>query len=166
MKNLQYPLLLLCFSLKVIAQDFEVPKDYKFEKAEDYKSYQEDVISCINWLEKTAVNDQESKRKEASKFLLVWLTGSPDVRIEIGENIVTFISSSPDLLMIFMGGWTKYSLETGKIDDKIGGNLAGIEDVIEFYLKNKEFLKKDKNIEKYIKMKDKGTLKEYIEKNA
>jgi len=76
------------------------------------------------------------------------------------------MGTSPDLLMIFMGGWAKYSLESKDFKNKNSGSMAGIESVIEFYTKNKDFMPKDKNIEKYIKMKDKGTLKEYIEKNA
>jgi len=35
------------------------------------------------------------------------------------------------------------------------GNLKGIESVIDFYQKNKTSLQKDKNVEKYIKMKGK-----------
>jgi hypothetical protein len=94
------------------------------------------------------------------------LTGSPNVSIDIKPEIVTFVGDTPELLLIFMGGWAKYSLESKDFKNKIGGSTAGIEAVIEFYTKNKDLLSKDKNIEKYIKMKDKGTLKDYIEKNA
>ena len=95
-----------------------------------------------------------------------WITGSPTVSIEIKEEIVSFLGINPDLLMIFMGGWTKYSLETKDFNNKIKGNQMGIEAVIDFYLKNKENLKKDKNVEKYIKLREEGKLNEYISKNA
>ena len=76
------------------------------------------------------------------------------------------MGTSPDLLMIFLGGWAKYSLESKEFDNNIAGSLAGIESVIVFYVQNKDLLPKDKHIEKYIKMKNKGTLKDYIKKNA
>jgi len=38
--------------------------------------------------------------------------------------------------------------------------------VIEFYSKNKDLMPKNKNVEKYIRMKDKGELRGYIEDNA
>jgi hypothetical protein len=69
-------------------------------------------------------------------------------------------------LIIFIGGWTKYALETKDFDNSVAGNMAGIESVIEFYSANKKFLPKDKNIEKYIKLKSKGELKNHIEKYA
>jgi len=70
------------------------------------------------------------------------------------------------LLMVFMCGWTKYSIETKDNNNTAMGNQKGIEAVIEFYTKNKEYLKKDNNVEKYIKLKENGKLEEYISKNA
>ena len=166
MKTITLSFILLTISIGLFAQDFEVPKNYKLDKAEDYAPYEQDVIKCFDWLMKTPINEQTSKRKEANAFLLKWLSGSPNVTIEIKQEIVTFMGTSPDLLMIFMGGWAKYSLESGNFNNKIEGSKAGIESVIEFYNSNRQALPKDKNVEKYIKMKEKGTLNEYIEKNA
>ncbi|MCD4793814.1 MAG: hypothetical protein K8R54_11300 [Bacteroidales bacterium] len=166
MKKLTFTLLFAIITIGLIAQDFEVPQNYKLDKVEDYALYEQDVINCVDWLMKTPLNKEASKRKDANAFLLKWMTGSPNVHLEIKQEIVTFISTSPDLFMLFMGGWTKYSLETKDFDDKVAGNMAGIKTVIDFYTKNKEFIKKDKNIEKYIKMKEKGKLKDFIKDNA
>lgn len=166
MKSTISTLILTIISIGLFSQDFEVPKNYKLDKAEDYAPYERDVVKCFDWLMKTSLNEQTAKRKEANTFLLKWLSGSPNVSIEIKQEIVTFMGTSPDLLMIFMGGWAKYSLESKDFKNKIAGSMARIESVIEFYTKNKNFMTKDKNVEKYIKMKDKGTLKAYIEKNA
>jgi hypothetical protein len=92
--------------------------------------------------------------------------GSPDVHIQINPKIVTFMNTSPDLLMIFMGGWAKHSIETKAYDDKVAGSLAGLESVVEYYDKNKSFIPKDKSVEKYVKMKQKGTLQKYVEENV
>jgi hypothetical protein len=166
MKTITLTLILTTISIGLFSQDFEVPKNYKLDKAEDYAPYEEDVVKCFDWLMKTSLNEQTAKRKEANAFLVKWLSGSPSVSVEIKQEIVTFMGTSPDLLMIYMGGWAKYSLESKDFKNKIAGSIAGIESVIEFYTKNKAFMPKDKNVEKYIKMKDKGTLNAYIEKNA
>jgi hypothetical protein len=165
MKTITLTLLLTILSVGVFAQEFEVPKDYKFQTAKDYAPYEKDIINCVTWLLNTPLTEQPDKRKESNAFLLKWLTGSPTIKIEIKGEIVTFMDT-PELLMLFMGGWAKYSLESGDLNNKVKGNMAGIEAVIEFYTKNKEALSKNKNVEKYIKMKEKGTLKEFIEKNA
>jgi hypothetical protein len=165
MKRFTLTLFAVALTFGIFAQDFEIPQNYKLEKAEDYAGYEKNVIACFNWLMDSPLNKETTKRKEANAFLLKWMSGSPNVHLEIKAGIVTFMDNA-DLLMIFMGGWTKYSLESKDFDDKVAGNKAGIEAVIEFYTKNKDVIGKDKNVEKYIKMKEKGKFDEYIKNNA
>lgn len=144
------------------AQEFNVPKNYILVKAEDYAPYEQDVLNSIDWILTTPNDEQLSKRNEINNFLLKWIAGSPTVSIEIHPEIVTFMGSSPDLLMMFLGGWTKYSIETKEYKDKVGGNIAGLEAVINFYTQNE--LPKDKNVEDLIKLHKNGKLKGYIER--
>lgn len=146
----------------LFGQGFQAPQNYSLEKAEDYAPYEQDVLDGINWLSETPVNKEADKRKEVCAFLMKWMMGSPHVKIEVGEA-VTFLGS-PDLLIGFLCGWTKYALETKNCADKLKGNLAGIEHAINMYQKNKDVLPKDKNIEKYIKLQSKGKLEEEIAK--
>jgi hypothetical protein len=165
MKAIGLTVIFILFHFAAPAQDFEVPKNYKLETSKDYDTYEKDIVNCVNWLTNTAVNVQTDKRKEANAFLLKWLSGSSKVHIEIKQEIVTFMDNG-ELLMIFIGSWAKYSLESGDFNNKIKGTSAGLESVIDFYTKNKGLIPKNKGVDQYLKMKEKGTLKEYIEKNA
>jgi len=159
--------ILFVFILVIVesqAQEFNVPKDYKLAKAEDYAPYEQDVIDGIKWILDTPIDEQLSKRKELNAFIMAWFTGSPTISVEIHPEIVSFMGSSPELLMIFLGGWTKYSLETKDFTNKVAGNLAGLEAAMEFYKKNK--LSKDKKIEDFIKLHKNDKLKGYIERRV
>lgn len=162
MKYVAILFLLVHIGNSLFAQDFQVPRNYKFEKAEDYAPYESVVIQCTDWLISTPANQQPELRKEVNQFLLKWLSGSPTVHIAIHQPIVPFMETNPDLLFLFMGAWAKYSLETKEFDDAVAGSLAGLEAVIAFYQKNKEVMPKDKHVEKFIKMKDKGTLSGFV----
>ena len=140
MKKFLLTLLLITGSSYVFSQNFEVPENYSLETEEDFSKYQQDVIDGINWLEKTPVNAISSKKDETIQFLLLWMIGSPDVHIEIKAEIVNFLNTSPDLLIFFLGGWTKYTLETKDSSNKTANSVAGINAVIDFYQKNKDFL--------------------------
>ena len=153
-------------ALNLVAQEFEVPKNYILKQKEDFSKYENEVLKGIDWLIQTPLNAQPEKRKEINTFVMTWLTGSPNVTIDIKPEIVSFIEPNADLIMIFMCGWTKYSLETKDYSNRIKESQKGVEAVIEFYIKNKENLKKDKNVEKYIKLKEEGKLEDYISKNA
>lgn len=166
MKNTVFLLLVFFSATSLFAQDFHVPRNYTLEAAEDYAPYEADIIACFNWIMETPPNEQNSKREDANAFLLKWISGSPEVLIELNTKIITFIESSPYMLLIFMGGWTNYALETREFDNKVAGSLAGIEAVISYYNKYVDVLGADKKIEKYIKMQQKGTLEEYIQKKA
>jgi hypothetical protein len=153
-------------SIFVKAQEFQVPKDYAFESVDDYKPYENEVVKCVDWLVDTPMFQNPPKRKQASAFLLKWVMGSPYVHIEISPEIVSFAGTSPDLLMVFLGGWAKHSIESEAYNDKVAGNVAGLESVMEFYETNKGLIPKDKSVEKYMKMKKKGTLRDFVEKKV
>ncbi|MBR9919742.1 MAG: hypothetical protein GYB31_02820 [Bacteroidetes bacterium] len=154
----------LFFSLnQVFAQQFEVPSDYKLETAEDFAFYERQVIACVDFLNNTSPKEQQEKRQEASAFLLQWLMGAPNVTVELNEHFITFAESSPELLSIYLGGWTRHALLTGE-KTNFAGNLAGLEAVINYYNRYRALLNKDRNVEKFIKMQEKGKLADYIRK--
>ena len=136
-------------------------ENIQLKTKEDYAKYEQDVINGYNWLVKTPVGENRQRRKEISAFLMKWMTGSPNVSLELSEKIVTYMDCG-ECLMIFMSGWTNYALTTKDFNNKLKGNLAGTKSVIEFYKKNKKSLGKNKAIEKFIKLDNKNELEDYI----
>ena len=139
-------------------------KNYELKTKEDFAKYEQDVIEGYNWLIETPMGENPQKRKELNEFLIQWMSGSPNLSIEISEKIVTYMDCG-ECLMMFMGGWAKYAIETKDFKNRIKGNLAGTESVIKFYLSNKETLGKNISIEKLIKLKEENKLEEYIKSN-
>lgn len=109
---------------------------------EEFIESEEQVLATINWLETTPFDEQEDKEKQKA-LLFAWLTNSPTVTLELNADILTF-TKNPDLIIIFMGGWAKYSLENNYSKDNTQGSLAGLKSVIKVY-KNLS-LKKDKEV--------------------
>ncbi len=134
---------------------------YQLKTKEDYAKYEQDVINGYNWLMDNPINLEATKRKEVNAFLIQWMTGSPNVSIKLSEKIVTYLDCEECLIM-FMGGWAKYALESKDFKNKVKGNLAGTESVIKFYLLNKKSLGQNKAIEKFVKLKEEKKLEEYI----
>lgn len=163
MKTLFLSLALSLFAISLSAQDFEVPKKFKPKNKKEYAEYEPAVIQAIDWLQETPLSEQAAKRKDVNAFVMLWLSGSPEVSISLKPDIITFMECA-DCLMVFMGGWAKYSLEN-KDKDELKGSLAGVEKVIEFYTNNKAHIGKNKGVEKFIKLKEKGKLENYIKSN-
>jgi hypothetical protein len=155
----------LILSIQIsFAQTFQVPQNVTLKTNEDYAKYEKDIISFVNWLEETPVNEQQDKRKAGSAFFITWITGAPNVTIELNADIANF-AENPDLLVAFMGGWTRFVLENPKEGtDVLKGNMAGLKTAIKIYKKGNG-IKKSKNIDKLIKMDDAGELEKWVASN-
>ena len=124
----------------------------------------EELLKKYNWLLKTPIGAETEKRKEYNASLIRWMTESPDVTIELSQTISPYMTDCIDCMVIFMGGWSEYTLSTKKYS-KTEAALVGTERVIEFYLRNKQQLGVNNDIEKFIKLKEKNKLKNFIKKN-
>ncbi len=142
------------------AQSYEVPKDYTLKTKEDYTKYEQDVINTVDWLQQTSWDEQQDKRKEASAFLIAWLTGSSTVTITIQAPLAKMCDKNPDLLIIFMGGFTKYALQHKDAQNANAANVAGFRALIAKYQMEKNH-KKQSAVEKLIKIDQDGKLEEW-----
>lgn len=155
---------LVVSSFSLYGQEYMVPKNVKFENKGDYATYEPQVKETIGWLLATSLGKEPTKRTEANTFLMMWLTGTPDVSINVNTDLLPFVKKSPELLMPFIAGCVRYSLENNYSKDEIQINKAGLETIVAFYRNNRGYLKKDDNIEKYEKLIEKGKLEEDIKK--
>lgn len=158
MKKLFVIALCLLFSQMAWAQKFSVPNiPEKIEKSE-YVNYEKDFLRCMDWLE--SHSPSATQRKDVNSFVLWWLSGTPDVHIEVSTDVANF--QNGDLLLLYIGGWAKHSINNPDASD-VDGSMAGFETVINYYQKYKDSIGKNKGVEDIIKMKNKGTLRQHIE---
>ena len=127
---------------------------------EEFIASEKKVLATIDWLEVAPFEKEDDKRNKEKVVLLAWITNSPTVTLEINANVLTFNKKNPDLMLTFMGGWTKFCLQNNYSTDNVKGSFAGIKSIIKVY-KNLS-LKKDKEVEKLIVMDDKGELENWV----
>lgn len=127
-----------------------------------YIQHEPQVIADIDWLNYYPLGEQQELRDDKNRFVLMWMSGSPSVKIGMDDRIVTFQGGEPWLLMAYMMGWTKYSLEHNYSADPIECTTAALANVVSFYNRNRKSLGKNKEVEKYAKMIKEDTLKKYI----
>lgn len=143
-----------------LAQEFQVPENYKLETKEDYARYVPDVLRCIDYLEATPL-DAEG-RQDANAFLLKWITGSPTVTIQILPYAVDLVQNNKQLLMIFLGGWTKHAILHPEETDSLAGQMAGLESMLMVYAEG-ESVKQDDTLNDLLEREKENTLREWLE---
>ena len=159
MKKLALIVLGVLLMQGVNAQKFVIPTiPGNIEKSE-YAKYTQDAMSCVDWLK--SHGPKAARRDDVATFAFWWITGTPDVHMTLTEDMMKFKDS--DLLMLMLGGWAQYAVQNNS-DDQLEGCLAGVNTALEYYEKYRKELPRDKGAEQFIKMRDKGTLKSYLEK--
>jgi len=160
-----FTIFLLIAGLNSMAQLSPVPKSYSLTTPEDYNKYEKDVINVINWLEQTPWNPKNGERQIANSFFLAWMSGSPTVTVEVSDDILMKImEKNKELLFAYMGGYTKYTLQTHADKTSFDLNkakLAGFKAVIAKYNVEKK-RSRDKNVEMLAQLDGEGKLENWI----
>lgn len=132
---------------------------------EEFTASEPLVINTINWLEDTPLDQEPDKRQEQSSLLIGWISGSPQVTVKLEEKMMPFMKKGNEqLMLIFMGGWTKYCLQNNYSRDDVQCNLAALHSTIKVYKKGLG-LKKNKEMEKLIALDVKGQLEQWVKDN-
>jgi hypothetical protein len=132
------------------------------ETKEEFVASEPRVIATVDWLENTPIDEQEDKHKMQYALLIGWLTNSPTVTLTMNEYVMDYTKKNSELLIIFMGGWTKYSLENEYSTDAVQCNLAGLRSMIKVYKTGK--LKKDKKMQELADLDAAGGLEAWVKK--
>jgi phosphoketolase len=150
------------FSTTLSAQEFTVPKDLQLETAEDYLAQNDNIIAAVIWLRDTHLNKEQQKRKRVNTSLLQWLTGTPTMTLTLGPGLADY-GNCADCLMLYMGGYAKAVIESGN-DDPLATNVAAVRTVMDFYRTSKGRIGKNKVLQKFLKMEEKGKLEAEVAK--
>jgi len=148
------------------AQSTDIQHDYDFKVNNDYENYDNTIVDIADWMISTPIPEEEEQRKKYQTFLMNWAAGHPKVKIILNEwtNVSEIGDKNPVLMIIFIASWAKESVETGNYNDLSPLHIASIIAVTDFYLDNRDYLKKDRCIEKYIRLNKKGKLGSWIRK--
>ncbi|TGD82518.1 hypothetical protein [Hymenobacter wooponensis] len=160
--------LVLAFALfasapAVLAQSaYKVPVGYTLQRPEDYADYNKEVVATVDWLEKTPSNKETEKRREATRFLFQWVSGTPDASVQLQKYVADLTAQEPDLLLLFMGGWARYQIQHPEVKDPVILNTEGIKTVLKGYQTGGT--KRNKQLDSLLELNAKGTLADWVKK--
>lgn len=128
---------------------------------EEFVQSEPAVIATVNWLEQTPLDQEPDQRKLQNALLVGWITNSPTVTLTLDQKLMPFIKKNEQLLILFIGGYTRYCLQNNYSKDEVQCNLAGIHSAMTVYKKGVA-VKKDKEMEKLIVLEEKGELEGWV----
>jgi|688.fasta_scaffold04126_14 hypothetical protein len=120
----------------------KIPESYSWSTAEDYKKDLDLVKKTIKWLCITPFGIEVQQRSIANAFVMEWLAGSPQIRIEIETENLTFYEKFPDLMFSFIHGVAWMMLEKPTALEELIIYGAGYETVASLVSQSEELSKK------------------------
>ena len=163
MKKIAFVLISLFMAKCAMAQELQLSLPILPEKMwpSDYANYEADVLNCCNYLLSVDPAFNQPTHEECTRFLVLWLTGTPAVSVLIDPNLVD--AKNGDLLVAFMAAWTRHAL-TNKEDGNLINAQVATEEMLAFYSNYKGSIGKSKLAEKLLKLQAKGGLATYVTK--
>ena len=77
------------------------------------------------------------------------------------SDLIDLCKVNTNLLLVFMCGWTKYSINNSYSNDQLKCNMAGLESLINSYQKCKGIIKDDK-VDILLKLKKDNKLESWL----
>ena len=152
---------LLALAIGAGAQADSLLHDPLPKTKEEWTASEPAVIRTVNFLESTPIDKQSAAWRAQAKIFMAWLTSSPQVTINVEANTTRIAQRNPEMLIIFMGGWTRYVLQNGYSRDRVQGIVAGLRSAIKAYKMGNGF-RKDREMEKLIKLEEGNGLEDWV----
>lgn len=154
----------LASALKAQGQTkFEAPQNVTLNADADYAQYEKAIIEAAKWLEATDLNKEVEKRQQVNGFVLQWLSGSPNVTVDINEPLGALFENNAQILGIYLASYTRNFLEQKSAATKFSAIKAGLTSMMNVYKKGID-INKNKEMDQLIKLSDKQ-LDDYINKH-
>lgn len=114
-------LFFLLFSVGIsysYSQDLPNLKHVKLKKRSNYKGTEQLVLKVTDYLFATPIDKKNTSRTEAGQFLIKWMNGTPEYTFLLEEKETNFFNTDSDLMLMYMAGLTKYTLENPTVKDQ------------------------------------------------
>jgi hypothetical protein len=104
----------------------KIPEEYSWETPAQYKKDQGDIKKCLEYLCDAPLSYQV-ERSEVNAYVMEWLSGSPDITVDIDTRALPFLSYNEELIFPVVHGMALFQFTHPNITDKVVLHAHGIE---------------------------------------
>lgn len=140
-----------------------IPDGMALENAEDFRRADAIASKCVNWLLAHDHAECQAEFDRLNAFVLVWLSGHPDLLIEVNTDAMPFLEAHIELLYPMLHGMARYALETPvKDQNHVDAHVAGLAAVADACIADRN-LRRDETLKEILKARRKGRLAAYYQ---
>lgn len=133
-----------------------------FNQPDDYRKADRSAVAAIDWLAEYPLTECEDDRNRLNAYVLVWLSGHPDVTVNLETKVFPFLTDHPELLFPVLFAMGKYVLlNQNDSNVLLNQHVAGLEAVLKIADTEKNY-RSDPTIKSLRKMRRKDHLTSYV----
>ena len=113
-------LFFLLFTSISFSYSQELPdiKSIKLNKKSHFKDNEPTILKVVNYLFETPIDKKNRDRADAGQFLIKWMNGTPEYTFYLEEKETNYFDTDADLMLMYMAGLTKFTLENKAIKNQ------------------------------------------------
>lgn len=111
MRNFTLLIIISFISISVTGQNFKELAQYQFSSQEDYKTQEDNILKCTNYLFNNPFDKNELARLNCIQFIMKWMEGTPDYTFDIGKDAIKLTQGNSDILGLYLAALTKIVLD-------------------------------------------------------
>lgn len=114
-------ILFLCLSFAGFysySQELPNLKHINLSKKAQIKGSEPLVLKVTEYLFNTPIDKKNDSRREAGQFLIKWMNNTREYTFYLEETETDFFNTDSDLMLMYMTGLTKFTLENPTIKDQ------------------------------------------------
>ncbi len=139
----------------------KIPTEYSWTEDADYAKDEELVKKTLRWLCLTPLGVDVQQRSIANAYVMEWLAGAPQIRINVTTTRLPFYNQHPELLFPFIHGIALFKMNKPGVTDDLTLYVEGMDVVASLSQQSKE-LSKSKVLKPLLKAYKKKRMKEYV----
>ncbi|RAW01625.1 hypothetical protein [Pseudochryseolinea flava] len=156
---------MFCFALAATvlhAQDFAQYDNYTFKVKEDYKPVEPAILEMSNYVLTTKPSDTDKNQRIAFKFIILWMSGTPDHQFAIDASFQPFMEKNDKLLGVFMASMAKYFLSNPNESNAAQLKKGSYEIFLNYCGNDAYGIKKFKELNRALAAQQEGKLDTYL----
>lgn len=143
------------------AQRPAIPDTYGWRNGADYKADSSFVYSCLEHLCIPGSHTDPQWWSAANAYVMSWLSGSPQVRLEINSKALPFIETHEELIFPFVHGMALSHLKNPNEKNQVKLMADGLRQVVVF-AEGDEVLRKDRAVRSIVRADRRNKLEEFV----
>jgi len=158
MKKALFTLIAVIGSLCAFSQSMPNVDSVKLATSADYRAAEPVALQVSAYILSTPTDDKSIPRLHGTKFLLDWMSGTPDYSFDLDKNVIKYFAKDLDLMGVYTASLASAAIENKTIKDAKAITALAVKKFVAYISNDSNKVNLNSKLKKMIEASQKGEL--------